>query len=60
MSNDEITQIMKMLEELLDQAQAQGLNELAGHLEAAIESADEIAMADQNDDTYSDNDYDDN
>ena len=60
MTDDEIAQIMKMLEELLDRVQARGLNEVAGHIEAAIEAADEAAMAAQNDYTYSDDDYDDN
>ena len=60
MSNDEIAQIMKMLEELLDRAHAQGLNEVAGHIEAAIEATDEAAMAAENDYSYAgDDDYDD-
>lgn len=59
MTDDEIAQIMKLLEELLDRAQGRGLNEVAGHLEAAIEAADEAAMAAENDYSYSDDDYDD-
>tara|TARA_Y100000310_G_scaffold335264_1_gene416835 strand:- start:1051 stop:1233 length:183 start_codon:yes stop_codon:yes gene_type:complete len=59
MTDDEIAQIMKLLEELMDRAQARGLNEVVGHLEAAIEAADEAAMAAENDDSYSDDDYDD-
>ena len=57
MTDDEIAQIMKLLEELLDRAHARGLNEVAGHLEAAIEAAVEAALAAENDDSYADDDY---
>ena len=60
MTDDDIAQIMKLLEELLDRAQARGLNEVAGHLEAAIDAADEAAMAVENNYSYSDDEYDDN